>query len=77
MINDIEVEWKRMRTPTKKQGLFVIPYLKNVHLVKDYKSHFGIMISDTLEIIEVQTGNYLGEDDIKRLEDDYERTLNS
>lgn len=33
--------------------------------------------NDTLEIIEVQTGNYLGEDDIKRLEDDYERTLNS
>ena len=26
-----------------------------------------------LEIIEIQTGNYLGEDDITRLEDDYER----
>jgi len=26
-----------------------------------------------LEIIEIQTGNYLGEDDIIRLEDDYER----
>jgi mannose-6-phosphate isomerase-like protein (cupin superfamily) len=26
-----------------------------------------------LEIIEIQTGHYLGEDDIIRLEDDYER----
>ena len=26
-----------------------------------------------LEIIEIQTGNYLGEDDITRLEDDYHR----
>ena len=27
----------------------------------------------TLEIIEVQTGEYLGEDDIIRIEDDYDR----
>ena len=33
--------------------------------------------ANPLEIIEIQTGNYLGEDDIIRLEDDYERTLNS
>ena len=26
-----------------------------------------------LEIIEIQTGNYLGEDDIIRLKDDYQR----
>ena len=26
-----------------------------------------------LEIIEIQTGDYLGEDDIIRLEDDYQR----
>ena len=26
-----------------------------------------------LEIIEIQTGEYLGEDDIVRLEDDYQR----
>jgi hypothetical protein len=29
-----------------------------------------------LEIIEIQTGNYLGEDDIVRLEDDYNRYSN-
>ena len=29
---------------------------------------------ETLEIIEIQTGDYLGEDDIIRLEDDYERS---
>lgn len=29
--------------------------------------------SSTLEIIEIQTGSYLGEDDIIRLEDDYQR----
>ena len=28
----------------------------------------------TLELIEVQTGSYLGEDDIERLEDVYKRT---
>ena len=27
-----------------------------------------------LELIEVQTGSYLGEDDIVRIEDDYKRT---
>ena len=27
-----------------------------------------------LELIEVQTGSYLGEDDIIRIEDDYQRT---
>ncbi|NEU97534.1 hypothetical protein, partial [Bradyrhizobium uaiense] len=27
-----------------------------------------------LELIEVQTGSYLGEDDIIRIEDDYRRT---
>ena len=29
--------------------------------------------NETLEIIEIQTGEYLGEDDIVRLEDDYKR----
>ena len=28
-----------------------------------------------LELIEVQTGSYLGEDDIKRIQDDYNRSL--
>ena len=30
--------------------------------------------TQTLEIIEVQSGSYLGEDDIVRFEDDYGRT---
>jgi mannose-1-phosphate guanylyltransferase/mannose-6-phosphate isomerase len=30
--------------------------------------------TDLLEIIEVQTGSYLGEDDIERLEDNYGRS---
>ena len=29
---------------------------------------------ESLEIIEVQTGTYLGEDDIERLEDDFHRS---
>ena len=29
--------------------------------------------SDLLEVIEVQTGSYLGEDDIERFEDDFNR----
>ena len=37
-----------------------------IHRLENIKSY-------TLEIIEVQTGNYLGEDDIIRLKDDYQR----
>ena len=33
----------------------------------------NISVVEPLEIIEVQTGDYLGEDDIERLEDDYGR----
>ena len=33
----------------------------------------GNLDDETLVIIEVQRGTYLGEDDIKRLEDDYDR----
>jgi mannose-1-phosphate guanylyltransferase/mannose-6-phosphate isomerase len=30
--------------------------------------------SEMLEVIEVQTGSYLGEDDIERFEDDFNRS---
>ena len=33
----------------------------------------NISVVEPLEIIEVQTGDYLGEDDIERVEDDYGR----
>ncbi len=42
--------------------------LGNVHRLEN-------MEKTDLEIIEIQTGNYLGEDDIERLEDNYGRTL--
>lgn len=33
----------------------------------------NIFTAELLEIIEIQTGDYLGADDIVRVEDDYER----
>jgi hypothetical protein len=35
---------------------------------------FGNSRQVDLELIEVQTGSYLGEDDIERMEDDYHRS---
>jgi mannose-6-phosphate isomerase-like protein (cupin superfamily) len=40
----------------------------------DNARYFSITLKIDLELIEVQTGSYLGEDDIERIEDDYHRS---
>jgi len=46
----------------------------DVIIIKKYQKHRLINdSSENLEIIEIQMGNYFGEDDIVRYEDDYNR----
>ncbi len=46
---------------------------QTVHIARGQKHRLENTGTQVLEIIEVQTGDYLGEDDIVRLEDDYGR----
>jgi len=48
---------------------------QTVHIPKGEKHRLENRGEGPVEIIEVQTGDYLGEDDIVRLQDDYGRTL--
>ena len=45
----------------------------NIHIPTGVKHRLANPFSENLEIIEVQVGDYLGEDDIVRLEDKYGR----
>ena len=66
-------------------GLSLESFIQNNLLVWSIKQHyFKIQLCGSLhrlenhqdiplEIIEIQTGSYLGEDDIIRFEDDYQR----
>ena len=47
---------------------------QSCYIPKETKHRLSNLISDSLSIIEVQCGNYLGEDDIERFEDNYGRT---
>ena len=46
----------------------------HIHIPPQTNHRLGNSGSEPLAIIEVQLGDYLGEDDIVRLEDDYKRT---
>tara|TARA_Y100001968_G_C19220666_1_gene649554 strand:+ start:262 stop:615 length:354 start_codon:yes stop_codon:yes gene_type:complete len=46
---------------------------ESIHIPIGAKHRLHNAGSDVLEIIEVQTGSYFGEDDIVRYEDDYQR----
>lgn len=47
---------------------------EHVFIPKGYVHRLGNSGSETMSLIEVQTGDYLGEDDIIRLDDDFGRT---
>ena len=47
---------------------------QHIHIPPQTNHRLGNSGQESLAIIEVQLGDYLGEDDIVRLEDDYERT---
>ena len=46
---------------------------EHVHIPPQTNHRLGNSTNEMLALIEVQLGDYLGEDDIVRLEDDYER----
>ena len=58
-----------------KKHLKIINLLKNesIYINSGIKHRLENKTKKTITIIEVQTGNYLGEDDIIRYEDDYKR----
>ena len=46
---------------------------ESIYISKGKKHRLENTLSQPLRIVEVQTGNYLGEDDIERFEDDFKR----
>lgn len=58
-----------------RTGELTIPAGENIFIPKEYIHRLENPGSDILEIIEVQMGDYLGEDDIVRLSDDFGRVL--
>jgi mannose-6-phosphate isomerase len=49
---------------------------EHIHIPPETNHRIGNSGTETLAIVEVQLGDYLGEDDIVRLQDDYERIKN-
>lgn len=61
-------------TVVRGEEVMEIPAGADVHIPRRVKHRVENKGQETLRIIEVQTGTYLGEDDIIRYEDDYGRT---
>ena len=53
---------------------FELPQNESTFIPKETKHRLSNHTDDELHIVEVQTGDYLGEDDIVRYEDIYQRT---
>ena len=64
---------KGIATVTRDEDVFDVPVNESVYVPCGTVHRLENKQEDVLEIIEVQTGSYLGEDDIIRLEDDYNR----
>lgn len=64
---------KGIATVTRDEEIFDVPANESVYLPCGAVHRLENKQEEQLEIIEVQTGDYLGEDDIIRLEDDYNR----
>ena len=58
---------------TLADRVFNLDANKSTYIARGVTHRLANLQSDPLEIIEVQTGDYLGEDDIERLEDDFNR----
>ena len=52
---------------------FILEEGKNVYIPREEKHRLFNTGKETIKVIEVQYGTYLGEDDIIRYEDDYKR----
>ncbi|MBX9786316.1 MAG: mannose-1-phosphate guanylyltransferase/mannose-6-phosphate isomerase [Alphaproteobacteria bacterium] len=60
-------------TVTKGEELFELSPNQHIFITKGVKHRIKNCTNDIIELIEVQTGAYLGEDDIIRLSDQYDR----
>ena len=58
---------------TRGDEIFYLKENQSTYISQGEKHRLENTEKYPLEIIEVQTGNYLGEDDIVRLKDDYQR----
>ena len=58
---------------TLDEDVFVLQANESTYIPKTIKHRLANRGDEILEIIEVQTGDYLGEDDIIRYEDDFGR----
>jgi mannose-1-phosphate guanylyltransferase/mannose-6-phosphate isomerase len=61
-------------TVTRDDEVIEVPQGADVYIPRRTKHRVENRGQETLRIVEVQTGSYLGEDDIVRYEDDYGRT---
>jgi len=64
---------KGIATITRGDDVFVLKENQSTYIPKGEVHRLENTEETDLEIIEIQTGDYLGEDDIIRLEDDYQR----
>ena len=64
---------KGVATITRGNDVFVLKENQSTYIPKGEVHRLENTEETDLEIIEIQTGDYLGEDDIIRLEDDYQR----
>lgn len=62
-------------TVCRDEDLFVLNCNESVYIKAGQKHRLANETNDPLTLIEVQTGNYLGEDDIIRYEDIYQRCV--
>ncbi len=60
-------------TVTVDDRTWKAPVGETIHIPQGAKHRLGNTGSQPVEIIEVQLGSYFGEDDIVRLQDDYQR----
>lgn len=59
---------------TMDDRTYPLPSGNKLHIARGVKHRIENQSDESIVFIEVQTGSYLGEDDIVRLEDDYGRT---
>jgi mannose-1-phosphate guanylyltransferase/mannose-6-phosphate isomerase len=62
---------------TRGQEIFELTENQSTYIPIGVKHRLENPYNDALEIIEVQTGSYLGEDDIERFDDIYGRDIES
>jgi mannose-6-phosphate isomerase-like protein (cupin superfamily) len=53
--------------------IYLVRSNQSIYIPKGKRHRLENTTNQPLRIVEVQTGNYLGEDDIERLDDDFKR----